>query len=188
MLLIFPPKSIKQRLDSFKLDDYADMRQKREKILEWQNAIKNGNVKQSKEESLQSDFLNHFFGDVLGYIYSRGADEYNLEKEEKATTDSTKADGALGYFSLGSHDTRAVIELKDASTDLDKPQNRKNDKRSPVEQAFSYASKSGGKCKWVIFGNKMTRYTQFSLEGSQCVRPKVSNSAQFSQSRSILSS
>lgn len=153
MLLIFPPKSIKQRLDSFKLDDYADMRQKREKILEWQNAIKNRNVKQSKEESLQSDFLNHFFGDVLGYIYSRGADEYNLEKEEKATTDSTKADGALGYFSLGSHDTRAVIELKDASTDLDKPQNRKNDKRSPVEQAFSYASKSGGKCKWVIVSN-----------------------------------
>ena len=153
MLLIFPPKSIKQRLDSFKLDDYADMRQKREKILEWQNAIKNGNVKQSKEESLQSDFLNHFFGDVLGYIYSRGADEYNLEKEEKAITDSTKADGALGYFSLGSHDTRAVIELKDASTDLDNPQNRKNDKRSPVEQAFSYASKSGGKCKWVIVSN-----------------------------------
>ena len=43
---------------------------------------------------------------------------YNLEKEEKTVTDSTKADGALGFFTFVSgklrSDIRVVIELKDA--------------------------------------------------------------------------
>ena len=48
---------------------------------------------------------------------------------------------------------RVVIELKDARADLDKPQNRATDRRTPVEQAFGYASKVGGRCRWVIVRN-----------------------------------
>lgn len=95
------------------------------------------------------------FGKVLGYAYERGLSEYNLEKEEKSQTDGTKPDGVLGYLTSDEtkNDIRVVIELKDAFTNLDHRQNRKNDNRTPVEQAFSYVSKSGGNCKWVIVSN-----------------------------------
>ena len=99
------------------------------------------------------DFLNDIFGKVLGYDYERGLEQYNLEKELKSITDGTKPDGSLGYFSSTSTDTRVVIELKDAYTNLDHKQNRKNDNRTPVEQGFSYVSKCGGNCKWVIVSN-----------------------------------
>ena len=147
---LFPNKYIKAKLDNFKLDSIPE---KRQVILGWQEAIKNGSIHKTKEEALQADFLNKFFGDVLDYAYDMGKGKWNLSKEQKTDTDNTKADGALGFFTPDSQDVRVVIELKDANTDLDKPQNRKNDKRSPVEQAFSYSSKSGGKCKWVIVSN-----------------------------------
>lgn len=59
----------------------------------------------------------------------------------------------MGYLTAENKDIRVVIELKDAYTNLDHKQNRKNDNRTPVEQAFSYVSKCGGKCKWVIVSN-----------------------------------
>lgn len=46
-----------------------------------------------------------------------------------------------------------VVEIKDANTSLDKPQNRKAFNISPVSQGFLYASKMGGNCKWVIVSN-----------------------------------
>jgi len=70
-------------------------------------------------------------------------------------------------------DVRAVIEIKDARTTLDKPQNRAAFKGSPVEQCFMYATKSGEKCKWVIvsnfleirlyLANDMTKYESFDI-------------------------
>ena len=115
--------------------------------------IETKSIYSKKEEQLQSDFLNDIFGKVLEYAYERGLDELNLEKEEKSKTDGTKPDGVLGYLTINNKDIRAVIELKDAYTNLDHKQNRKNDNRTPVEQAFSYVSKCGGKCKWVIVSN-----------------------------------
>ena len=150
MISIFPDKSLMQKLQTF---DLGDRRKEREIILNWQKAIKDGSVLRTKEEALQADFLNNFFGEVLDYEYNQGKGILNLVKENKTETDSTKSDGALGFFEDGKRITKVVIELKDAKTDLDKPQNRKNDRRSPVEQAFSYASKSGGQCKWVIVSN-----------------------------------
>ncbi len=46
-----------------------------------------------------------------------------------------------------------MIELKDANTNLDERQNRHNDNRTPVEQAFGYQHKIGKDCKWVIVSN-----------------------------------
>jgi len=147
-------------------------------IKDWQEGIRSGRILQAKEEQLQSSFLRVFFGDVLGYVHSKGAAVWNLEEEQKTLADSTKMDGALGFFSLDSNgktaaDIRAVIELKDARTDLDKPQTRKNDRRTPVQQAFDYASAVGGTCRWVIvsnfleirvyFHNDRTRYESFDI-------------------------
>lgn len=141
--------------DKLKLNELVipNLENKLSVISRWVKENKDKTIYNKKEEQLQSDFLNDIFGEVLGYAYKRGLDIYNLEKEEKSKTDGTKPDGSLGYFTKDNMDTRVVIELKDAYTDLDHKQNRKNDNRTPVEQAFSYVSKCGGKCQWVIVSN-----------------------------------
>ena len=55
-----------------------------------------------------------------------------------------------------------VIELKGQDVDLDKPQNRANDKRTPIEQVFGYAQKSSeksGLVDWILVSN----YKEFRL-------------------------
>ncbi len=153
---IFGGRNYLQKLNNFRLDDDGKISVITEIINRYIKALESGKIERTKEESIQADFMNKFFGDILGYDYNDSS-AWNLEKEYKAITDGTKADGALGFFSIEekkiTSDVRAVIELKDALTDLDKPQNRINDRRTPVEQAFSYASKVGGRCKWVIVSN-----------------------------------
>lgn len=51
-----------------------------------------------------------------------------------------------------------VINLKGSEADLDKPQQRKNDKRTPVDQAFDYAKRSGD-INWILVSN----YDEFRL-------------------------
>jgi hypothetical protein len=147
-------------------------------VREWQESLRSGALAATKEEQLQTDFLEAFFAKILGYESSRGAAVWNLEKEQKNVTDSQKVDGALGFFSMKDgqrqSDIRAVVELKGAKSDIDKAQNRKEDKRSPVEQAFAYGSKTGGKCRWVIVSNVVeirlyhvtdqSRYERFELK------------------------
>lgn len=141
--------------DKFSFNDFAvpNVDAKIKVLQQWETEIRNRTIYSKKEEQLQADFLNDIFGEVLGYAYKRGLKEYNLEKEEKSKTDGTKPDGVLGFLTVESKDIRVVIELKDAYTNLDHKQNRKNDNRTPVEQAFSYVAKSGGNCKWVVVSN-----------------------------------
>lgn len=173
---IFSAKEIQNKLSNYSLRNIPLLEEKMKKLEDWQKAIRSGRISQTNEEALQADFLNALFGDVLGYEY-KDAYEWNLDKESKTVSDSTKADGAIGFFSLVGKkvkkDVQVVIELKDARSDLDKPQNRKSDKRTPVEQAFGYASKVGGNCHWVIVSNfielrlyhhsDQTRYELFDL-------------------------
>ena len=95
-------------------------------IKEWPAGIASQRILKAKEEQLQDDFLKLFFGEVLGYSYRQDLSTWQLEREYKTVLDGTKADGALGYFSLEKSKLtgfcRAVIELKDARSDLDKPQ------------------------------------------------------------------
>ena len=149
---LFSDKYLKEKLS---LSDFVvpNIESKLTAVKGWVREVETKNIYTKKEEQIQSDFLNDIFGKVLEYAYERGLDEYNLEKEEKSKTDGTKPDGVLGYLTATDKDIRVVIELKDAYTNLDHKQNRKNDNRTPVEQAFSYVSKSGGNCKWVIVSN-----------------------------------
>lgn len=149
---LFPAKYLSDRLNlqNLQIENYAE---KLSVLERWKHEIDTKSIYTKKEEQLQADFLNDIFGKVLGYAYERGLDEINLEKEFKSKTDGTKPDGVLGYLTAENKDIRVVIELKDAFTNLDHKQNRKNDNRTPVEQAFSYVSKCGGKCKWVIVSN-----------------------------------
>ena len=153
---IFGDRNYKQKLANFSIDNISDLEDKKKIIEGYIKALESGKIENTKEEAIQADFLNKFFGDILGYDYN-DPNLWNLEKESKSVTDGTKADGALGFFSIEGKtkhaDVRAIVELKDVFTDLDKSQNRPGDKRTPVEQAFSYASKAGGRCNWVIVSN-----------------------------------
>jgi len=119
--------------------------------------IDNRSVLAAKETELDGQFLAHVFRDILGFSDNRASGAWTLTKHHTSHADSSVPDGVLGFFAIEENETisrvHAVIELKDASHDLDKPQKRQNDKRSPVEQAFSYAPKAGGTCKWVIVSN-----------------------------------
>jgi type I restriction-modification system DNA methylase subunit len=174
---LFSPKFLADAAKAY-TQELADLQERALTIVhEWQESLRSGALTATKEEQLQTDFLEAFFAKMLGYESSRGASVWNLEKEQKNVTDSQKADGALGFFTMKEKalvaDVRAVIELKGARSDLDKPQNRKEDKRTPVEQAFAYGSKTGGKCRWVIVSNVVeirlyhitdqSRYERFEL-------------------------
>jgi hypothetical protein len=108
---------------------------------------------------LQAEFLTLVFGEALGYEHQR-PDYRQLLLEKKTNVDGTKPDGALGDFgadgkgALGGP-VRAVVELKSAKQNLDAKQKLgpKGRVESPVEQAFSYPSKMGPSCRWVIVSN-----------------------------------
>jgi hypothetical protein len=154
---LFERKFLQKHLDSFNLNHFFDLNFKKETILKWTDSIKSKKVLASKEESIKGEFLEDIFGEVLDY--NRGNNRhYNLAVEQKTVIDGKKADGALGYFSVNTKaevtsDVRVVIELKDARTELDKPQKRADFKLSPVKQAFSYSTAMGGNCSWVIVSN-----------------------------------
>ena len=130
-----------------------------EKLRLWQQRIASGYVTSTKEEVLKSEFLSKVFGQALGYEEER-TDYRQLVLEKKTNVDGTKPDGALGQFAadpkgaLGGP-VRAVVELKDARTLLDAKQKlgAKGRAETPVEQAFSYPSKNGASCRWVLVSN-----------------------------------
>ncbi len=174
---IFSIKEIRNRVKIAFINGISNFKQKIEIIENWQKNINNGKYLKAKEEEISPLFLTQFFGDILGYDYNNSSD-WNLRLENKTETDSTKSDAALGYFKFRNNeelhkDVRAVIEIKNAQTPLDKPQNRKDFKGSPVEQAFMYAAKIGEKCNWVIvsnfleirlyLANDMTKYESFDI-------------------------
>ena len=144
----------KSILDKFlaSFGDIADYKAKFDKIQGWKKSVDNRDLSRTKEESIQGKFLTGVFEEVLGYTTSIGKDEWNQEAEIKSILDSTQADGGLGFFTKGEKIVKAVIELKDAKTDIDKKQNRAN-RQTPIEQAFSYAHKHGSNCCWVIISN-----------------------------------
>ncbi|MBG0768413.1 Eco57I restriction-modification methylase domain-containing protein [Methanococcus maripaludis] len=144
---------LKEKLEKFELSDIPNLNEKRTVLNKWITEIEDKGIETIKEEALQGLFLGEIFGAVLNYTSRIGNTEWNLEYEQKTKVDSKKADGALGFFESELKDIHAVIELKDGKTNLDLKQNRKDDKRTPIEQAFDYAAKSGKNCKWVIVSN-----------------------------------
>ncbi len=96
------------------------------------------NIRNSKEEQYQGEFLIDLFVNVLGYIKNPTPD-FNLTTELKNIKDSKKTDGAI----LKGEKALAVIELKGTNTtDLSKVET----------QAFGYKNNQPG-CNYVITSN-----------------------------------
>jgi type I restriction-modification system DNA methylase subunit len=161
MLPLFPtdaplPAPLTAYDPAIALPDFAD---RVAQLRSWQQRIASGYVGSQKEEALQAEFLNLVFGQALGYEHER-PDYRQLLLEKKTNVDGTKPDGALGDFAADgkgalSGPVRVVVELKDARTLLDAKQKlgAKGRAETPVEQAFSYPSKMGASCRWVVVCN-----------------------------------
>ena len=151
---IFNRKMLNAALERVDIAQIHDLQQKQQILAKWKQTIDSNKLKNAGEVSLHGVFLSDLFATVLGYKQiSEHPTEWNLVQEHKTRFDATRPDGSLGFFTKDFTDTRVVIELKSADTDLDAKQHRKHDKRSPVEQAFSYVPKSGKKCNWIIVSN-----------------------------------
>ncbi len=130
------------------------------------------NIRNSKEEQYQGEFLIDLFVNILGYT-KNPTPNFNLTTEFKNITNSKKADGAILAWTAeharlqqanpklqkGEHAPRnvvAVIELKGTdTTDLDKIET----------QAFGYKNHHP-KCKYVITSNfeKLRFYIQNAVD------------------------
>lgn len=109
---------------------------------------------------------NEFKGETKGYLAFLKFLEDILDYEEDKNIifdDNVDIGQDRVEFALKDNDGKfMVIELKGQNADLDKPQNRANDKRKPVEQVFGYAqhsSKKSGLINWILVSN----YKEFRL-------------------------
>lgn len=169
---IFNRKYLSEQLSYLKKEDIAEFENRQKIVKKWQYSLTQSNLNKTKEVSVQGDFLHQIFTLVLGYKGRIGESLWNLQAEKTTEVDATVADGSLGFYSDSINDTRVVIELKDARTDLDRKQKRENN-QSPVEQGFSYQYKHRN-CNWVVVSNfkeirlynakTMTEYEQFFME------------------------
>lgn len=137
----------------------GEKRQKIDGIIKgWQTAFKDHDLSKAKETSLQGKFFSKFFCEILGYtMQDDGAEIWTLKQEAKTEVDGKEADGSIGYYSKDKEKTHCVIELKDAQCNLDAKQVSRENKQTPVEQAFQYLYKFAD-CDWVIVSN--FRYTR----------------------------
>lgn len=149
---LFSEKYLNNQFIALQFDSNEQREEKLTIIKKWQASIANGAINKSKETALQGLFFQQFFVELLGYNNQKDTGAWFLETEQ-ATLNRQEIDGALGYFTINdgklNTDVRVVIELKRATVDLNKAQNRK-DKFTPVQQAFNYASSIGEHCRWVI--------------------------------------
>jgi type I restriction-modification system DNA methylase subunit len=115
------------------------------------NATIQENIRNSKEEQYQGEFLIDLFVNVLGYT-KNPTPNFNITTEYKNVKDSKKADGAI----IINDTVKAVIELKGTNTtDLNK-----------IEvQAFGYKNNQP-ECSYVITSNfeKLRFYIDNAIE------------------------
>lgn len=151
-------KLLAQKVENFKnFPDGARLENDKKIVDGWIKSLTHDNLDNTKEKSVEKSFLIRFFSDILGYDElgsisdtSNLYPDYTIEKS--AGSDTLYADGALGFFSKDRNVVKAVIELKDALTPLDKKQSGREKGYTPVGQAFQYAQKIDG-CNWIIVSN-----------------------------------
>lgn len=146
-------KLLNQKIAAFEFPHSEKMENIKKFLEGWQKALKDSDLEKTKEKSVQGKFLNVFFEEILGYCdMTKGDEEWSLIQHPRIENDNKEPDGSLGWFTKDKKVTRAVIELKDARTQLDKKQHRGSEKLTPIEQAYLYATKYDG-CNWIIVSN-----------------------------------
>jgi len=130
----------------------ADQERAHQKLLDWADFLERG-AHDQKETAIDAEFLERVFGEALGYrsFYQCPTDYYR--QRNYPVPGRQTADGALGWFpSTPDTPPVAIIELKDANTDLD---HDKFNGRTPVQQCWDYLNQLP-QTKWGIVSNYLT--------------------------------
>ncbi|MFM2268137.1 MAG: hypothetical protein RL757_1578, partial [Bacteroidota bacterium] len=174
---LFNEGFLEEQLQNFDLLSIDELESKKEILKKWYDYEVSGILDNLNETQLDVRFNIDIFETVLGF--SNDPKVWKSLGQQKTNTDGTKSDAVLGFFSFEQNEKKVFVccEYKDSKTDLDTEQKRQTDKRSPVEQAFSYAPKYGKTCKWVIVSNfkeirlydakDQNKYEKFTLKGLQ---------------------
>lgn len=118
-------------------------------VKPWQEDYYSGSLLRDKETSREQAYNQDFFMKVLGY---REKPNIPYTFEPKATTELRQLpDALIGYHDSQHANISAVVELKGASVDLDRPQRREGN-FSPVQQGFKYKTQYRT-CPFVIVSN-----------------------------------
>lgn len=150
---LFNQKLCRERIARFDFPSGEKAAQIEKIIKGWQHSLKDSDLAKTKEKSIQGSFLVRFFEEILGYAaQTSGTQEWNLIQHPKSEVDAQEPDASLGFFTKEEKTTKAVIELKDAKTLLDKKQTGREKGYTPIEQAYLYATKFEG-CNWIIVSN-----------------------------------
>ena len=122
--------------------DSPEERELIERLTRWSNRA------EQTETTAQSALLEEFFRSTWGYLQSGQAgaeDRYTLYPEFPVPGAGQQggigqADAALGFFSADGSDPvpQVLVEFKSIQSNLDAPQRRKGNSRSPVKQGLDY--------------------------------------------------
>src|SRR6266704_481814 len=120
---LFNQKLCRERIARFDFPTGEKAAQIEKIISGWQRSLRDSDLSKTKEKSIQGSFLIKFFEEILGYTSQvSGNGEWNLIQHPQSEVDAQEPDGSLGFYTKDEKQTRAVIELKDAKTQLDKKQ------------------------------------------------------------------
>ena len=144
---LFDPQTLGRRTREWRDDPIPSLQEKARSIVEFSKEVQRitGNSRSRarvKETELEQGFNRAFFVELLGYKIFPGQDESwtAWPKPKSADTGlSGEPDLLLGQRGRDAFETAAVVELQRPGTPLDGPQPSYHG-RSPVEQAFDYAS------------------------------------------------
>lgn len=148
MARLFGKKKLDALANSVDTDGIQD---KLEIVRKWHKDFHEGSLREDKETSREQAYNTDFFMRILGYE-EKPSSPYTFEP--KATTVKKQLpDAVLGYTDTAEDiaNVSAVVELKSASVELDKPQRREGN-MSPVQQAFKYKSQYRT-CPFVVVSN-----------------------------------
>ena len=129
----------------------TDLKDEIEIVRDWHQDYHEGTLRQDKETSREQAYNQDFFIKILGYK-EKPHSPYSFEP--KATTEAGDfPDAILGYTDKSKriNNISAVVELKGATIDLDRPQRRAGN-MSPVQQGFKYKIQYRD-CPFVIVSN-----------------------------------
>ncbi|MFZ1258455.1 MAG: N-6 DNA methylase [Candidatus Saccharimonas sp.] len=124
-------REIARTIDTESVMSYIDI------VKEWHEDYHIGSLRKDKETSREQEYNHAFFKTILGYK-EKPASPFSFEP--KATTDAGQLPDAVISHTDSANDIRniaAVVELKGAGIDLDRPQ-RRDGNMSPVQQGFKY--------------------------------------------------
>lgn len=138
-------RELAERINTEDIQECIDL------VKTWHDDYHKGSLKGDKETSREQAYNQDFFIKILGYK-EKPANPHSLEP--KATTDSGQLPDAVLSYTDTEQDIKniaAVVELKGASIDLDRPQRREGN-FSPVQQGFKYKAQYRN-CPFVIVSN-----------------------------------